>query len=184
VREISNRERKSSARRIAARIRGPPVLVVLCGPSHVGKSTFSKRLRKDFVIVSSDEVRRQLGVAFNSSGCEAKVWHAYEAAKRKALIEGRNVILDACHMSPQARWHALQGPNGHHRKICVVFDLPRRTVRERCIGANRMPVKEAERMWRVFQDSKPTAEELKRLGFDDVYFVRDRARSPSARCRR
>jgi len=34
-----------------------------------------------------------------------------------------------------------------------------------------MSLKEAERMWEDFQNSKPTPEELKLQGFDEVYFI-------------
>jgi len=36
-----------------------------------------------------------------------------------------------------------------------------------------MSLEEAERMWKDFQSSKPTAEELNREGFDEVYFVKE-----------
>jgi predicted kinase len=97
------------------------------------------------------------------------VWEAFESEKRKALREGHNVVLDACHMSRKARRHALQGPNARHRKVCVVFDVPFRVIRKRCVQARRLSVNEAERMWRAFQACKPTALELRREGFEEVY---------------
>ena len=83
-----------------------------------------------------------------------------------------NVVLDACHMSEKARRHALQGPNARHRKVCVVFDVPLEVVRRRCLRGGRLPLREAERMWRAFRDSKPIARELRRQGFDEVHFVK------------
>jgi hypothetical protein len=89
------------------------------------------------------------------------------------LEAGRNVILDACHISGLARWHALQGPNQQHRKICVVFDLPFRTIRKRCLREKRVSLKEVRRMWQAFQHSKPSPKELKLQGFDAVCFMTD-----------
>jgi predicted kinase len=97
------------------------------------------------------------------------IWEAFESEKRKALREGRNVVLDACHMSRNARRHALQGPNARHRKVCVVFDVPLSAIRKRCVQARRLSGNEAERMWRAFQACKPTAPELRREGFEEVY---------------
>jgi len=151
-----------------------PLLLVLCGPSHAGKTTFANRLCRsgqDLTAISPDMIREWLGVRFGDPEHESKVWDIYESMKVKALTKGRNVVLDACHISRRARWHALQGPNAGHRKICVVFDLPLRTVRERCIKEGRVPVQEVERMWRAFQKSKPTVKGLKAEGFDEVYFV-------------
>jgi len=150
-----------------------PMLIVLCGPSHAGKTMFAQRLRGNFTIISSDEIRKRLCVDFEDSKHESKVWDIYEAMKCKALKEERNVILDACHISKRARWHSLQGPNAQHRKICVVFDLHLRIVRERCLKEKRMSLKEAERMWRAFQKNKPTIDALKAEGFDEVYFIRE-----------
>lgn len=155
-------------------IRGPPLLVVLCGPSHAGKSTLAKEISEvgeNFKIICPDQIRKQLSVSFGVPEYEAKVWNIFESMKRKALENGHNVILDACHMSGQARWHSLQGENSNFRKICIVFDLPLRTIRERCIRERRLPLKEAERMWAAFQDSKPTVKELKHLGFNEIYFI-------------
>ena len=105
---------------------------------------------------------------------EPEVWKAFEAEKGKALREGLSVALDACHMSKRARRHALQGPNSRHRRVCIVFDVPLAMVRERCRRDGRLPVSEAEWMWRAFQRSKPTASKLRQEGFDEVRFVRNR----------
>lgn len=150
-----------------------PVLIVFCGPSHVGKTTFAQRLVEvgnNFEIISPDKIRRQLSISFQDSRYESRVWDIYESMKRKALEKGCNVVLDACHITEKARWHALQGPNQHHRKICVVFDLPLRTVMERCDKEKRVSSKEVRRMWQAFQRSKPSPKELKLQGFDEVYF--------------
>ena len=176
MQKINKAKQESSARSVSELIRlqvtgGPPLLVVLSGPSHAGKSTFSRRFQKDFTVISSDKIREELQSSFGDPEIEARVWNIFESTKCKALDEGRNIILDACHMSPQARWHSLQGTNERHRKICVVFELPFRTIRDRCLKAKRLPLEEAEGMWKAFQESKPTTEKLKELGFDEVYFV-------------
>lgn len=153
--------------------REPPMLVVLCGPSHAGKTTFSNRLSKsgeNIAVINPEKIRKQLCIGFRDSRYESRVWDIYESMKRKALEKGCNVVLDACHITEKARWHAMQGPNQHHRKICVVFDLPWQTIRERCLSEKRVSLKEVRRMWQAFQHSKPSPNELKLQGFDEVYF--------------
>jgi predicted kinase len=145
------------------------VLVVLCGPTHAGKTTFARRLRSSYRIVSSDDIRKEFAGCFNPEETEEKVWKVFDSMKRQWLKEGHNVILDACHTTKRARWHALQGPNEQHRKICVVFDLPLKTIRERCLKTKRMLPEEAEKMWRAFWHNKPTVQELEDLGFEEVY---------------
>jgi len=153
--------------------RESPKLIVLCGPSHAGKTTFARKLRKNFTIINTDEIRKRSSVSFGDSRRETKVWDTYKSMKRKALEKGHNVVLDACHISKRARWHSVQGPNSHRRKICIVFDLPLQTIRQRCIREKRMSLEEVERMWKDFQDNKPTVRELKQLGFERVYFVKE-----------
>jgi len=102
---------------------------------------------------------------------EARVWDIYESMKCRALKAGRNVVLDACHITEKARWHALQGPNNNYKKICVVFDLSWQTIHKRCLSEKRVSLKEVERMWQAFQHSRPSPEELKLQGFDAVCFM-------------
>jgi len=149
---------------------GAPLLVVLCGPSHAGKTTFTKSLGEGFTVVSSDQIRKRLSWEYGES--EPTVWTAFDGMKKAALNEKGSVVLDACHLSEEARWHALQGVSTVYRKIVVVFDAPLRTVRERCLREGRMPLEEVERMWWGFQRQRRTEEELKAEGFDEVYFVR------------
>ena len=160
--------------------RAPPVLVVLCGPSHAGKSTFAARFCKGFTVVSSEQIRRRLTGSASWSPREEEIWKTFESEKRRALREGRGVVLDACHITKRARWHALQGPNERHRKVCVVFDLPLATILQRCARDRRLSLEEAERMWRAFQACKLTTAELKRERFDEVLWVRE-ARAPANR---
>lgn len=148
---------------------GQPVLIVLCGPSHSGKSTFARRFCRGCTVISSDRIRKDRGATFGRPQEERVVWEAFESEKRKALREGRSVVLDACHMSRKARRHALQGPNASHRKVCVVFDVPLERIRQQCREARRVPLAEVERMWKAFQARKPTAQELRREGFEEVY---------------
>lgn len=169
--------RKESAREVLKLLRrlgakSPPKLAVLCGPSNSGKSTLANKLRGRFCVISSDETRKRL------TGCpaphkrETEVWKAFDSLKRDALRQGQNVLLDACHMSKRARWHALEGPSSGHGRICIVFDLPWAAVRARCLRTKRLPVSEAERMWRAFQELKPRRHELKLQGYDEVYFIK------------
>ena len=37
----------------------------------------------------------------------------------------------------------------------------------------RVSLMKAKQMWKAFQKGKPTPEELKREGFDEVYFVKE-----------
>ena len=159
-------------RRPGQRATARRMVVVLCGPSHAGKTTFAKQCCGGLAIVSSDAIRKQHGATFARRRGEDKVWQSFESQKRRALRDGRDVVLEACHMSARARWHALQGPNARHRKICIVFDLPWEAVRRRCGADGRLPLEEVRRTWKAFDACKPSRDDLLREGFDEAYFVR------------
>jgi len=145
-----------------------PVLVVLCGPSHSGKSTFAEKSCQGCRVVSSGKIRQRLNGKFRLGWREVEVWEAFDAEKRELARAGYDIVLDACHMSKNARKHALEGVSRRYRKICILFDLPLSVIKERCLKAGRMPLKEVERMWWAFQESRPRAEQLKEEGFDEI----------------
>jgi len=159
-------------RRPGERARTRRMLIVLCGPSHAGKTSFARECCGGLRIVSSDATREQHGTRFARAKREDEVWQSFESQKRRALGDGRDVVLDACHMSARARWHAIEGTAAGHRKICIVFDLPWRAVRRRCRMDGRVRLEEVRRMWKAFDACKPSRDDLLREGFDEVYVVR------------
>jgi hypothetical protein len=76
---------------------------VLCGPSQCGKSTFADHLADVFTVVNAGRIRQRLGLSFGRSRAEEAVWRSFEREKRAALRRRQNVVLDACHLSPEAR---------------------------------------------------------------------------------
>lgn len=161
-----------------------PKLVVPCGPSHTGKSTFADKVAGVFTVVSSEGIRQRLGVDFDRSRVEPAVWSAFRNEKSAALRAERNLVLDACHLSTEARWHSVRGAGSRYGKLLVLFDVPLEVVLARCSATRRLPLEEAKRMWRVFEQNKPTRPELETLGFDWVYVLQHRAetvrQSPAA----
>jgi len=152
-----------------------PRMVVLCGPSHAGKSTFANALFGAFNIVSSERIRQRLGMSFDHSRPEPAVWKAFARQKAAALRCRLSVVLDACHLSPQARRHALQGVAKRYEKVFVLFNPRLEQVLVRSSSTGRLPPAEVERLWWVFQRNRPTRDELEALGFDSVYVMDHRA---------
>jgi len=145
------------------------LIVVLCGPSHSGKSTFARRFANGFTIINSDDVRKSLTGNPELSEHESSVWAEFSARKRIALRAGQNVILDACHLSSKARRHALEKVDDRYRKLCVVFDCPFHVIKKRCLRERRMSLAVAREIWNLFE--KPTLQELLQEGFDEAYFI-------------
>jgi predicted kinase len=162
---IRNARAERSAPRDAKQI------IVLCGPSHSGKSTFARRFAGRFRIISSDEIRRDLTLTKKPepSQNEDSVWAEFSARKRAAMRAGEHIVLDVCNLSPKARRHALEDVDAGYRKVCVVFDRPFRMLRERCLREKRISLAVVREIWQQFR--KPTKQELLKQGFDEVYFV-------------
>ena len=140
-------------------------LIVLCGTSNCGKSTYAKKL-KGYALINSDTIRLHLTGTTALGEREGEVWGLFNALKLDSKKKGENVILDACHISSQARWHALQDMDEYY-KICVLFDVRLKTVKKRC------GMRWAIEMWRDFQEVKPTKADLLYEGFDEVRIIRE-----------
>ncbi len=148
----------------SVRSRQRPRLIVLCGPSHCGKSTLARSLPGQ--VVSSDQVRAALGVKFSREA--PRFWAVFEDLKQTALMLGGDVILDACHLSKRARWHSVQNAEGYY-KILVVFDVKPSVLLARARKDRRVAIGEVRRMARDFD--RPTLEEAAELGFDEVRVI-------------
>lgn len=147
-----------------------PLFIVLCGPSHSGKSNFAEKLRPFFKVVNSDEIREKLTGSSAVSKDESKIWKKFGSMKRKFLKDGYNVVLDACHIYRKARWHSVQDVTSRYVKTCIVFDLPFSSIRKRWLKEKRIPYSEVRRLWTRFQKEKPNDKELIDLGFDKIVF--------------
>ena len=141
-----------------------PTLFVMCGPSHVGKSSLVEGLPA--VLISPDAIRRRLGLRFSRE--DRFVWALVRFVKLKTIQHRQDVVLDACHMSPAARKHAVEGAEGY-RKVCVIVEAGLQTVEARARKSGRVPIDEVRRMHKAYR--RPTLEELSELGFDEVQVV-------------
>lgn len=145
-------------------------LIVLMGASHSGKSTYAKEWNITHEIISSDQIRKELGVEYGEA--EDKVWQIFAARKFELMLKNQNIILDACHLTPQARYNALRDVNGEYRKIAIIFDVPFWKLVGRCLKEKRMDLSAVRSSWNKFEANKPTEAELRLAGFDEVREVK------------
>jgi len=142
-------------------------IIVLCGSSHCRKTYYRKPLENLYTVINTDTIRLRLTKDTHlNSKKEPRVWEIFEDLKQISIKHGENIILDACHITPQARWHALRVPCDY-KKICVLFHSKLKTIKSRC------KEKWAVDMWRAFKRNKPTKAELLLEGFDEVREIRE-----------
>lgn len=140
-------------------------IIVMCGTSHCGKSTYTRQF-KGYALINSDTIRMNLTGTTQLGEKEEAVWRVFNELKLDSVKKKENIILDACHITPQSRWHALQGVDGY-KKVCVLFIVKLKTIKERC------KEKWAEDMWRSFKKVRPTREQLITEGFDEVVIIKE-----------
>lgn len=119
---ISTREKHASL----------PALILMIGIPGSGKSTWiSQNQSENTVVVSPDDIRRELSGNVSDQTQNAKVWFLVKERTSAALKAGKNVILDATNVASKSRKRFLTGlpphklqakrfeadPNETHRRI-------------------------------------------------------------------
>lgn len=121
-----------------------PILYTMCGLPGSGKSTYAKQ-HPECVVISSDEVRKELYGDEAIQGDGAKVFEIVNCRVEEALDQGFNVIYDATNVASKTRKNIVNRFNAIH--ICVFVN----TSIEECLrrNANRsrnVPQEVIERM--------------------------------------
>lgn len=144
-------------------------LIVMCGVSHSGKSTYVKKKYKNYTYINSDEIRKKITgtFAFTSKEDESKVWQEFFNKKIESIQNKKNIVLDACHLSSQSRWHALRGVPSTYNKVIVVMDVSKNEILKRVDKCKRIKKKYVLSMINDFK--KPNHCE----GFDEIIKVRN-----------
>ena len=87
-----------------------PVLTIMCGLARSGKSTWIRENKGDAVVVSPDRVRKLIfGHQFHWNA-EGFVWAMAKGMVQLLLEQGKDVIVDATHVTKESRgkWLFLQ----------------------------------------------------------------------------
>lgn len=117
--------------------------IMLIGLPGSGKSTWTdamlaKEPGKNFVVLSTDNMIEEKAKAAGKTYSEIfpdinvnALTKEMKAQFRKALSEGRNIILDRTNMSAKKRKEFLDAIPEGYRKIAVVFSIPDTLLQER-----------------------------------------------------
>lgn len=114
---------------------GQPELMVMCGLSGSGKSTWAEREAKQwgYEIVSSDDIRAELGDV-NDQSRNNEVFQIFYQRIKDHLKAGHHVIADATFLTIKERRRILEEVKGIKcYKSCTIKALPF----EKCLENNR-----------------------------------------------
>ena len=136
-----------------------PKLYVMIGISGCGKSTYSEKMSA--VVVSSDQIRRELFGDENTQGSPEKVFAIAHKRVRELLEKGNDVIFDATNVSSFARKTLLDAVKGIEcEKIGVVFNVePEEAICRQENRERKVPEFVIYRQYRILQrelESLPT----------------------------
>ena len=84
-------------------------LIMLSGAPGSGKSTYAANLPGNVVIVSTDEIRKEMTGEYANWGREKEMWAEFNRRATKALASSSDVtvVLDATFLNNRNRWIAL-----------------------------------------------------------------------------
>ena len=146
------------------------MLEILIGLPASGKSSYCKdklKENKDIEIVSSDAIREEVFGDVNDQSHNGEVFNIVFKRVREAILNNRDVILDATNLSRKRRINFIKEmPKTFIR--AVVFAVPFEVCCERNAHRNRVvPQSVMERMYKQFE--VPSYAE----GFDDIKIIKN-----------
>lgn len=100
-----------------------PVLTIMCGIPRNGKSTWIKSNKENAVIVSPDEIRKEIFGHQFYAPANKFVFSIAEAMVSLLLKQGIDVIVDATHLTVQSRlaWLPIVTKYGAEARIVWVY---------------------------------------------------------------
>ena len=142
-----------------------PKLYVLVGLPASGKSTFAKTNfgGNDNVILSSDQIRKEIYGDESVQKNPAKVFKVLYERANKNLNENKNVVIDATNVTIKTRGEVMKNVTQPCYKIALVFNASKNDctkldkLRERKVGSAVI-----EKYAKIYQP--PTLDE----GFDEI----------------
>ena len=150
-----------------------PIVFVMCGYPASGKSYFAKNtLMKDVyrhrVYISSDEIREEICGDVGDQSKNQEVFQLFYKRARKAVKEGKDVVLDATHLTRRSRRNCLQRFKDLN---CKIIAVQMTTSAEKAIRRNNkrnrvVPSYAMERMINAFE---PVSKDE---GFDEIRKVK------------
>ena len=104
-------------------------LVVLCGPSGIGKSSFVEKHYSDFNLISLDEIREEINGCRTVQKNKGQVIHRAKDLLKESLRSKQDVVWDATNLRSDFRKIICDLGRDYHALVTlVVFLAPEKTI--------------------------------------------------------
>ncbi|GEM45423.1 AAA family ATPase [Deinococcus cellulosilyticus] len=119
----------------------PSELLILCGLSGSGKSTWAHEHFPDTEIISMDDLREDLSGDRGDQSINGQVWQQAREQLKKALREGRQVIWDATNIRRLSRERLINIGLDYHAwvKLVVFHTAPEVALRQNSLREHAVP---------------------------------------------
>lgn len=100
-----------------------PTLTIMSGIPRCGKSTWIRNNKKDAIVVSPDDIRKEMFGHQFYAPANKFVFGVAEGMASLILKQGRNVIIDATHINPSSRltWKIIANNCNANVKIVWIY---------------------------------------------------------------
>ena len=146
------------------------VAIIGMGLPGVGKTTQLKQMAKemDATYICADDVRKQVYGHPSVQSDPKRVWGIVHRRARKALMSGKNVIIDGTHIKRVDRMATIQACNCADTITLIWYQAPVQV----CIARNferkrNVPEKVIKRMSRILREESPRSTE----GYDQLELI-------------
>lgn len=138
------------------------MLYILSGLPGSGKSTWAKKNLPNAVVVCKDNIRKEICGDVDDQSQNARVFRIARARTKELLAEGKDVILDATHLTEKSRRDMAElAPKGTP-VVIVWFNTPLKTCLERNAGREKLVPESVIRKMH-FTFARPKKSECSRL---------------------
>lgn len=154
-----------------------PFCYILVGPAAVGKSMVRKQLlthptMKDAVVVSTDDLVKEMAIARAKSYAEVFGWlnqaefkRHVKATIKDAVLKNKNILVDRCNLTVRARSVVTNLIPPHYNRVMVVMRYEEEKVlanlRNNPIHRGKsIPIENVLNMFRVYQEPQPDEYDL------------------------
>ena len=141
-------------------------MILLSAVPGAGKSTWAEAYKREnpnekVFVVSSDEIRKELGGSYQYFKEEAKVWSLFleRTNNYAAEYEDVTVILDSTNLTNKYRKMYRESTPGFDKHVLVYFDVSFEKAVERNLSRHEFKVVPHYAMVRLYDELEPVDQE-------------------------